>query len=161
VNGNRPSVPASAQDRTLATLRTLLLAILLFGMIGTGMELILTGHDEDLWQWIPIVLLGLAVLTTVGVLVTGNRQAPGITRWFRTVMVLLILSGALGSVLHYQANREFKLEMDPSLSGLALFSSVIRAKAPPSLAPGTMVLLGLVGLASAFRRDVPGLSGNP
>jgi hypothetical protein len=51
--------------------------------------------------------------------------------------------------------------MDPSLSGLALFSSVIRAQTPPSLAPGTMVLLGLVGLASAFRRGVPSPSGNP
>ena len=55
-------------------------------------------------------------------------------------------------VLHYRANMEFKLEMDPSLSGLALFSSVVRAKAPPAMAPATLVLLGLLGLAAAYRR---------
>ena len=73
-------------------------------------------------------------------------------RLFRAVMVLLILTGGAGAVLHYRANMEFKLEMDPSLSGLALFSSVVRAKAPPALAPATLALLGLLGLASAFRR---------
>jgi hypothetical protein len=161
VNGYRPLLSASAPEGTIATLRTLLLAILLFGMIGTGTELLLIGHDEDVWQWIPLVMLGIAILASVGMLASGNRKATGMTRWFRAAMVLLIVSGALGSVLHYQANREFKLEMDPSLSGFALFSSVIRAKAPPSLAPGTMVLLGLVGLASAFRRHVPSPSGNP
>ena len=45
-------------------------------------------------------------------------------------MLLLMLSGATGTVLHYRANMEFKLEMDPSLSGFALFSSVVQAKAP-------------------------------
>ena len=60
--------------------------------------------------------------------------------------------GGLGAVLHYRANMEFKLEMDPSLSGLALFSSVVRAKAPPAMAPATMVLLGLLGLVAAYRR---------
>lgn len=160
MNGQRPSAAVRTPDGTLVALRKLLLAILLFGMIGTATELVLTGHDEDLWQWIPIVLLGTAILTTVGVLMAGGRPAPGVTHWFRAVMVLLMLSGALGSLLHYQANREFKLEMDPSLSGLALFSSVIRAKAPPSLAPGTMILLGLIGLASVFRRDISSHSGN-
>ena len=63
------------------------------------------------------------------------------------------VSGATGTVLHYRANMEFKLEMDPSMSGLALFWSVVQAKAPPALAPGNMALLGLLGLACAFRLD--------
>jgi hypothetical protein len=50
---------------------------------------------------------------------------------------------------------EFKREMDHSLSGFALFASVIHAKAPPALAPGTLVLFGLLGLVSVFRFDVP------
>jgi hypothetical protein len=149
-----------APEATMVTLRTRLLAILLFGMAGTGTELILIGHDEDAWQWIPLVLLGIGILTTVGMLATRHRQATGMTRWFRANMVLLMLSGALGSVLHYRANREFKLEMDPSMSGWSLFLGVIRAKAPPSLAPGTLVLLGLVGLATTFRREASRTSGN-
>jgi hypothetical protein len=159
VNRTRRPPAASTPDGTLARLRTLLLAILLFGLIGTGTELVLIGHDEDAWQVIPIVLLGIAILACAGVLAAGDTTAPGLTGAFRAAMVLLILGGALGSMLHYRANREFKLEMDPSLSGLSLFTSVISAKSPPSLAPGTMVLLGLVGLASAFRRDVSSSSG--
>ena len=160
MTGARPS-PAGGPAGTIAALRRLLLAILLFGMIGTLTDLLLIGHDEDAWQWIPIVLLGLAVAASVAMLAAGERRAPGLTGAFRAAMVLLIASGALGSVLHFQANREFKLEMDPSLRGFALFSSVIRAKTPPSLAPATMVLLGLVGLASAFRRGASDSSANP
>jgi hypothetical protein len=142
-------------------LRTRLQAILVFGMIGTATELVLIGHDEDVWQWIPLVLLGVAILTSIGMLVTRHRTASVMTRGFQAAMVLLISSGALGSVLHYRANMEFKLEMDPSLRGLPLFSSVITAKSPPSLAPGTMVLLGLVGLASTFRINTARTSDNP
>ncbi len=68
-------------------------------------------------------------------------------------MLLLMLSGASGSVLHFRANMEFKREMDPSLSGMALFSSVLQAKAPPALAPGNMALLGLLGFACVFRLE--------
>jgi hypothetical protein len=138
---------------TLATLRRLLLGILLFGLAGTGTELLLMGHYEDGWQLIPLISIALAILTTVAMVRTGPRAATAATRLFRYSMVLLILLGPMGTVLHYRANLEFKREMDPSLSGFALFSSVIRAKAPPSLAPGTLALLGLLGLACGFRLD--------
>jgi hypothetical protein len=143
------TAPAAA----LARLRRLLLGILVFGLAGTATELLLIGHDEDGWQLIPLVVLALAILTSLAMLATGPTPPTAPIRLFQGSMVLLILSGAMGSVLHYRANMEFKREMDPSLSGFALFSSVIRAKAPPSLAPGTLVLLGLLGLASAFRLD--------
>lgn len=138
---------------TLAAIRTLLLAILLFGLVGTATELVLIGHDEDLWQWVPLVVLAFAILMSLGMVATRRRPVTAVTRLFQGSMVLLILSSALGSTLHYRANREFKLEMDPSLSGFALFSSVIRAKAPPALAPGTLALLGLLGLTYALNRD--------
>jgi hypothetical protein len=138
---------------TLATLRRLLLGILLFGLAGTATELLLMEHYEDGWQLIPLIVIALAMLTTVAVVATGAAGATAATLFFRVSMVLLILCGPMGTVLHYRANMEFKREMDPSLSGFTLFSSVIRAKAPPSLAPGTLALLGLLGLASGFRLD--------
>ena len=141
--------PATA----LATLRRLLLGILLFGQVGTAAELLLIGHDEDVWQLIPLVVLGVAILTGLAVLVRGFAAGAVRTRLFRGTMVLLMLSGGTGSVLHYRANREFKLEMDPSLRGWALFSSVVQAKAPPALAPGYMILLGVLGFACVFRLD--------
>lgn len=145
---------------TLASLRRLLLGILLFGLVSTATELILIGHDEDVWQMIPLIVLAIAILASLGMVARRSTSATGPTRLFRAAMVLLMLSGAMGSVLHYRANMEFKREMDPSLSGFALFSSVVQAKAPPTLAPGNMALLGLLGLACAFRLDLQTPSQN-
>ena len=139
---------------TLASLRRLLLAIILVGLAGTATDLLLIGHDEDAWQVIPLAVLFLAMLASVGVIATRIRSGTAAVRLFQITMVLLIVSGAMGSVLHYRANMEFKREMDPSLSGFALFSSVVQAQSPPALAPGNMTLLGLFGLACAFRLDV-------
>jgi disulfide bond formation protein DsbB len=107
---------------------------------------------------IPLVVLTLAILASVVMLVTHARAS--VVPLFRAAMLLLMLSGAIGAVLHYRANMEFKLEMDPSLGGGALFWSVIRAKAPPALAPGNMALLGLLGLACAYRLDRRAISRN-
>jgi predicted membrane channel-forming protein YqfA (hemolysin III family) len=146
-------MPDESSRATLSTLRRLQLAILIFGAVGTATELLLIGHDEDGWQMIPLVVLALAVGAAVVLLLTRARAAA--VRTFRAAMLLLMLSGATGSVLHYRANMEFKLEMDPSLSGLALFWSVVRAKAPPALAPGNMALLGMLGFACVFRLGDP------
>ena len=147
-------MPDTSAAIALATLRRLLLGILLFGLVGTAAELILIGHDEDWWQMIPLVVIGLAILAGLAMMAGPfPRSATAATRLFRGAMVLLMLSGGAGSVLHYRANMEFKLEMDPSLSGWALFSSVLQAKAPPALAPGNMVLLALLGFACVFRLD--------
>ena len=151
-------MPEVSPVATLATLRRLLLAILLFGLVGTATELTLIGHDEDGWQMIPLVVLTMAIVACVVML--GTRASTSVVPMFRGAMLLLMLSGAIGAVLHYRANMEFKLEMDPSLGGSALFWSVIRAKAPPALAPGNMALLGLLGLACVYRLDRPAASQN-
>ena len=143
----------SDPSAALARLRRLLHGILLLGLVGTLTELLLIGHDEDPWQSIPLVVLGVAILTTLGIVVTHAAAPAAVTRVFQWTMAVMVLSGAMGSVLHYRANMEFKLEMDLSLSGVALFSSVLQAKAPPTLAPGSMALLGLLGLVCSFRLD--------
>jgi hypothetical protein len=141
------------QDSTVTVLRRLLLGLLLFGLIGTATELLLISHDEDIWQTIPLVAIALAALVSVGLAATSRPTPPAVLmRLFQGMMVLLILTGGAGMVLHYRANMEFKLEMDPTLGGLALFWSVVRAKTPPALAPATLALLGLLGLTYAFRR---------
>ena len=143
----------SSAPATLAALRRLLVGLLLVGLAGTATDLLLLAHYGDAWQLIPLVIVGIAALAAIGV--AAGRPVPPVVaiRLFQATMLLLIVSGAAGMVLHYRANMEFKLEMDPSLSGFALFSSVIRAKAPPSLAPGTLALLGLLGLACGYRLD--------
>lgn len=128
--------------------RRLLLAILLLGVFGITAELLLLAHTEDATQWIPIALAGVTVVLSGFV---ALRPTPGSIRTFQLVMVLMILSGAVGMYLHLRANMEFQLEMDASLSGFALLRKSIVAKAPPALAPGAMMQLGLIGLAYTFK----------
>ena len=111
------------------------------------------GHDEDVFQWIPLALCAATIL--LGALVSA-RPGAGAVRLFQAVMMLLILSAAVGMWLHFRANMEFQLEMDASLKGWELFRKAILAKAPPALAPGAMAQLGLIGLAYTFRHPAIG-----
>jgi hypothetical protein len=70
-------------------------------------------------------------------------------------MLLFVLSGATGIVLHCRAKIEFKREVDPSLGGVGLFWEAMKSQAPPALAPGVMIQMGLLGLAYIYRH--PGL----
>ena len=62
-------------------------------------------------------------------------------------MLSSVASGLAGVILHYRGNEAFELEMYPTLSGAALVFETITG-ATPVLAPGSMALLGLVGLAA-------------
>jgi hypothetical protein len=52
--------------------------------------------------------------------------------------------------LHVKGNYEMEREFDPSLLGLDLWLEVFRGEAP-TLAPGTLVQFGLLGLLYAYR----------
>jgi hypothetical protein len=133
--------------------RRILLAILLLGVIGIMAELLLLNHIEDVWQLIPLGLGGATLLMSAAM---AFAPTPIAIRLFQLVMLLMIASGALGVYLHYGATTEFQLEMDPALTGFALFKKAIVAKAPPALAPGAMIQLGLIGLAYTFRHPALG-----
>jgi hypothetical protein len=68
------------------------------------------------------------------------------------VMAFVLVAGLLGVYFHFQGSREFQLEMDPSMRGLDLVWHVLRAKSPPTLAPGSMVQMGVLGLGYAYLR---------
>ncbi|HYN07149.1 MAG TPA: hypothetical protein VES67_07140 [Vicinamibacterales bacterium] len=140
-------------DAVLASLRRFLLILLLIGLAGVGAELIALAHYEDSWQLVPLALIALAFLVIGWHVVDGSAAT---VRVFRIVMVMFIVAGVTGIVLHYRGNLEFQLEIDPSQDHWTLFGKVIRAKAPPALAPGTMAQLGLLGLAYAFRHPALG-----
>jgi cation transport ATPase len=135
----------------LPLLRRFVLVILVLGMLGTAAELALTSHTEDLAQWIPLLLI-LAAFLVLGWHALDRRRTS--LRVFRWTMVLFVISGVAGIVLHYQAKAEFQMEMDPSLDGAALFWQAIRTISPPALAPGVMIQLGLLGFTYTFRNPV-------
>lgn len=132
---------------TLAIVRGVLFLALVIGVAGTMIELFLLEHTEDVWQWAPIVLLGLALVVLAWYGLTKGRAS---VQTFRGLMVLFLVSGVLGTWLHYRGNVEFELEMYPDLSGWALFKDSMMG-ATPALAPGTMIQIAIVGLAWAFR----------
>ena len=130
----------------MTTVRWLLLAALVMGIGGTGIELLLINHLEAWPQLIPVVLLALSLLV-----VAWQTVMPGevSTQALQVTMVLFMAAGLMGRVFHFQGARACQLEVDPSLTGAALFWKTVRAKAPPALAPGSMIGLGIVGLAYA------------
>jgi hypothetical protein len=130
-------------------MRGALLVIFLLGALGIGTELLLVGHTEDRWQWVPLLLISLSLVALLCHAVI--RRAPTV-RVFQITMILFMISGVVGLLLHYQGKAEFKLETNPDLAGLKLFWEAIKGAAvPPVLAPGVMIQMGLLGLAWTFR----------
>jgi hypothetical protein len=124
----------------------MILAVLVLGLAGTGTELLLLEHFEDAWQIVPLVLIGLALLVLAA---HGVLRGPGPIVALQIIMVLCVASGAIGVVLHYRGNAEFEREMYPSIAGFELFSKSMMG-ATPALAPGTMTLLGMLGLIYTY-----------
>jgi hypothetical protein len=65
-------------------------------------------------------------------------------------MALFVLAGFVGFVAHFHGSAEYQLELNPEMGNWELMEKVLRAKAPPLLAPGMMLQLGLLGLAYMF-----------
>lgn len=132
--------------------RTLLLAVVGLGAIGTLTDLLLLAHYEDAFQLIPTVLLGGCLLVIAW---HASRPTATTVRMFQGAMVLLLAAGTAGVAFHFNGAAAFQLEIDPSLTRGALFAKVIRVHAPPLLAPASLVQLALVGLIHTYQH--PGL----
>lgn len=135
----------TAPTGTEARLRRAVLGLLAMALAGTATELLLLEHYEDAWQLVPLALIGLGLAATAWRVLRPGRPS---LRAFRTVMLLMVASGGLGLFLHYRGNVEFELERAPGLAGFALFREALTG-ATPALAPGAMILFGLLGLVSA------------
>ncbi len=136
-----------AEHRTTRALRSLLLAVLLFGVLGTLAELYLLEHYEDWWQLVPLLLLGVAAPVIARCWAIPSAAT---LRALQGLMLLLVIVGALGVYQHYSGNAEFELEMYPSRAGFELFWESLKG-ATPALAPASLSWLGLIGLAYSFR----------
>lgn len=129
--------------------------MLFFGTAGMFVELLLLGHTDGVWQWVPVVLLGCGALVMAWQLV---RPGPLSLLLLRCLMALFLISGVIGLALHYTGNVAFEREMYPTLAGWQLFKQAITG-ATPALAPGTMCLFGLLGFLYGFRHNTLRSSG--
>ena len=138
----------------LIVIRRWLMGLFLFGLAGTAVELVLLGHYDGAWQLVPLVLMGAGLAEAWWLL---TRPSPMGLRVWRGTMVTFLVAGALGVFLHYRGNLEFQIESDAHQTRWQLFWHVMRAKAPPALAPGVMMQLGLLGLIYGYRH--PAVAG--
>ena len=125
-----------------------MLGLIAFGLVGLATELILLEHYEEPAMVVPLVAIVLA-LGAVSFL--GLKPGVAAVRVMRLVMSLFAAAGLVGVVLHYQGSLEFQVDMDPTASAWQLFWKVMHMKAPPTLAPGAMVQMGLLGLLVTYR----------
>ena len=143
-------LPTPHPDDPFGIARPVLFLILVVGILGTGVELLLLEHTDGAWQLVPLALIVLAVAV---LLWHARARSPASVRTLRWTMALFTASGLVGVLLHYRGNVEFELEMYPGMHGLELFREALMG-ATPSLAPGTMIQLGLLGFVYAFRYPV-------
>jgi hypothetical protein len=145
---------ATRESDTLAAIRILLLWALGVGVLGTTGELILLRHIDKPAQWIPLAFLGAALPILV-----WHAAAPSAVsvRVLQGLMLAFIVLGVLGVGLHYDGNVEFERELHPYERGWEFVRKTV-AGATPVLAPGSMVLLGLVGLAHAYHHPRRGIT---
>jgi hypothetical protein len=146
-------VTDTREGDALVSIRRWLLWTLAAGVAGTELELLLLGHFDSASQVIPLVLLACGA-GCVGWYAVAPRRSS--VRAMQAMMALFVASGVLGVALHYRGNVEFELEMYPAMRGFELMGKTLTG-ATPIFAPGSMVLLGLVGLACTHRH--PALSG--
>jgi hypothetical protein len=144
---------STRESETLAAIRKLLLGALAIGVVGTSGELILLRHIDEPAQWIPLVALVAAVPILIW---HASSPSPASVRVLQVLMILFVALGMVGVGLHYDGNVEFERELHPNERGWEFVRKTV-AGATPVLAPGSMVLLGLVGLAHAHRH--PSLDG--
>lgn len=139
--------PSAAMD---GKVRRTLLGLFVFGSLGTGTELLLLEHTEKRWQPVPLVLLALGLVLLAAQLLASSRV---FARLFQGAMLLFLAGGVAGTLLHFRGNVEFEQEMHPDGTRWELFRGAIQG-ATPALAPGTMILLGVIGLLYAYRHPV-------
>jgi NO-binding membrane sensor protein with MHYT domain len=130
------------------TIRRLLLALAAFGLTGTTTELVLLEHYEETTMLVPLVVNVAAVAAILLHFLADNATS---VRLLRAIMAVLVVTSLVGVGLHYQGSLAFQIDMDPTLSASQLFWKVMHMKAPPTLAPGALAQLGLLGLISTYR----------
>jgi len=128
-------------------LRRWILGVLVLGLIGTITELVLLEHYEKPLQLVPVGLIAVSIVVLVWHAMKGDAASR---RTLVVLMTLFVLAGFAGFVAHFVGSAEFQLELDPEMDKWELLEKVMRAKAPPLLAPGMMLQLGLLGLAYVY-----------
>ena len=124
-----------------AKITRLILIAIAFMSVGLSIELYLLEHYEGILQFIPIICVSLGLILSLVLFRFRNKTIQNL---FNISLILLVASGLTGIFLHLKANYEFEKEIRPSINGMDLFMESLSG-ALPSLAPGSLILLALIG----------------
>jgi FtsH-binding integral membrane protein len=138
------------ESQILATVRKILLVTSVASMAGAAVELILLNHLTPLLQLIPVMLIALGLGSLLWYGISRNTTSM---RIFQGTMFLCVISGFLGIVVHIAFSAADATKKDKTLHGMNLLHAALTGVAP-ALAPGTMIEIGLVGLAYTYRHPV-------
>lgn len=127
-------------------LRRIVAALVAFGLLGISIELLLIEHVESVSQVVPVVVLPIAAIL-LGPVALGLEPKRALV--LRAMLAMVVAAGLVGVALHLYESWEFQAEIDPSLGAVQRAWAALRAQSPPSLAPGQIALLGLLGLAAS------------
>jgi hypothetical protein len=130
--------------------RKALIAVLIFGLLGTEVELFLLKHTDGFWQLVPVALVGLTLILATWAAV---RPSPTALMILRGVMGVFLIVGIAGVTLHLVGNVGYEKESNPGLAGADLYKAALMGSTP-LLAPGVMLQLGLIGLLYTYRHPV-------
>jgi hypothetical protein len=133
-----------------AGIRRALLAILVFGLVGTEVELFLLKHTDGFWQLVPVMVVGATLLISAWV---SLKPGPASLGTLRAAMGVFLISGIVGVVQHFTGNVGYEKESNPGLAGAELYEAAAMGSTP-LLAPGVMLQLGLIGLLYTYRHPV-------
>jgi hypothetical protein len=139
--------PKVGADSVVERLRLWVLGVMWLGLIGTVTELILLEHYEQALQFVPLVLIALGMVVLAWHML---QPGTGSLRALQILMVLFALAGFAGMAAHFNGSAEYQLELNPDMSNWELLDKILHAHAPPLLAPGMMLWMGMLGLAYAF-----------
>jgi hypothetical protein len=138
-----------------APLRRALLWLYVLGTTGTLADLVLASHWKEITQWPPLVLLGAGAGAGAWAIAAGTRAS---WRAVQGVSWLCLPATAAGLFFHVRANVEWARDDQPALAGWPLVRDTLFGTLP-TLAPGAMLYLGLIGLLAAWRH--PALAASP
>lgn len=143
------------ESPTTTRLRRRLLLLVAVGLAGLAAELALLGHWRAPLQLVPLAALAVAAASTAAL---ALRPARAAVLAFRGAMALALVAGFAGIGLHLNDNLALEREIAPRASTAEQLREAIRG-ATPALAPGSLALVGLLGLTLTYRH--PSLEERP
>ncbi len=130
----------------LPLVRRGILAVLAFGCVGLLAELVLLEHYVEWYQLPPLVLCSL---TLAAIVWHWTSSGPTSVRALQVCGLMLVVAGVVGIGLHVNLNIADVREAEPLLTGFDFWSAVAKGD-QPTLAPGTLVLFGMLALLYAY-----------